>query len=514
MNKIKQAIEDKRKEPLRLEMARRSLLHYGRYIFHKEYEIPFLESWYHGLLCEALMRVEKGDITRLIINMPPSYGKTEFAVRLFVSWFLGKNPKKNIIYTTYSDDLAGKTPREIKGIIKCLSYKKIFENIKLGDKTSDKEWNLQSFKGGMYSTTIGGAITGFHGNGIIIDDPMKAIEANSKASRDFVEEYYQSSILSRLRKSDKNAFIVLIMQRLHEKDLVGYLLENESEEWTHINLTAIEDKEIEYNFYNFYYKRKANEPLNHLFEDNKALDQQKKAMSDKWYSQYMQNPTTIETGYIKDEHFRYINSWEIEEDYKYISIDPAQSTKQSSDNRAIVVVGVSLNSERMELFNIYEAVFGKWDNDTFCKSILDTAKKYPNADIYMESSGGGIITEQYLRKKRAEINMDLKQQGKPIITNRIILFNPKTKISKNQKIDLSCDCLKNGQIRFLHNAPGIEQIKKEYKAFNPEKDSKEDDCMDAISNVVVNDWGKPKITTKNKNRKNNKKINFSSKWRI
>ncbi len=511
-NIIRKTIEEKKAEPILQEMSRRHLLYYARYIFDKEYEIPFLESWYHELLCEALMRVERGDITRLIINMPPSYGKTEFAVRLFSSWFLGRNPKKNLIYTTYSDDLAGKTPREVKALIKSPVYKNIFDGIKLGDKTSDKEWNLEIYKGGMYSTTVGGAITGFHGNGIIIDDPMKAIEANSKASRDFVEEYYQSSILSRLRKSDKNAFIIVIMQRLHENDLVGYLLENESEEWEHINLTAYEDKKVMYNFYDFSYAREANEPLNPLFEDLAALQKQKKSMHEKWYSQYMQNPTTIESGYVKDEHFRYISSWEVEDDYKYISIDPAQSVKQTSDNRAIAAVGVSLNSEKIELYNLYDVLFGKWDNESFCEKIIEVMIKYKDADVYMESSGGGIITEQYLRKKIAQTNALLKSQGKPPITNRIIVFNPATKISKNQKIDQSITCLKNGQLRFINGSSGIEQVKKEYKAFNPEKDSKEDDCMDAISNVVVSPWGKPKVNIKKTTIKRKpKKIKT---WRI
>lgn len=514
MDKIKQALENKKSEPLKQEMARRDLLYYARYMFEYEYQIELLESWYHELLCKALMKVESKEITRLIINMPPSYGKTEFAVRLFVSWFLGRNPKKNAIYTTYSDDLAGKTPREVKGLIKSPSYKKIFSDIKLGDKTSDKEWNLQGFKGGMYSTTIGGAITGFHANVIIIDDPMKAIEANSKPSREFVRMYYESSVLSRLKKNDKSAAIIIIMQRLHEDDLVGYLLENESEEWEHINLTAIEDEKITYNFFDFSYVREANEPLNPLFDSLEQLEKQKKSMHESWFSQYMQNPTTIESGYVQDEHFKYIFSWEKEEDRKYIIIDPAQSTKQTSDNRAIGVIGVSLNLEKIELFNVYSMLYGKWDNETFCDKILEVMMANADADVYIESGGGGIITEQYLRKKVAIVNAKRKQEGKSILTNRIVLYSPKTKISKNQKIDQSITCLKNGQIRFLQNAPGIEQVRKEYKAFNPERDSKEDDCIDVISSAVVNEWCKAKIITPPKNSLPIKPKNLQAKWRI
>jgi len=513
---IQKVLVKKKTEPIRLAMCRKDLLHYSRYIFEEEYETPLLESWYHGLLCNALMKVASGDVTRLIINIPPAYGKTEFAVRLFVSWFLGNAPKKRVIYTSYSDDLATKTPSEVKELIKSNAYKKVFDGVSLGKKTADKEWYLES-KGGMYSTTIGGGITGFHGNIVIIDDPMKAIEKNSKSTREMVKDFYKGSISSRLRKDDPNSAIIVIMQRLHEDDLVGYLLENEEGIWTHISLTGIEEKETIYDFFDFHYKRSANEPLNPHFEDIKKLEQQKKVMHEDWYSQYMQDPRRIETGYVKDEDFVYIAQWELKPDNKCISIDPAQSTKETSDNRAIGVVGVSLSKEKIELFNVYGIFYGKWSNSVFIENIITVMMQYPDAPVFMESSGGGIITEQYLRQKVQEVNYELKEAGKRIITNRIVLFNPKTKISKNQKIDQSISCLKNHQIRFLVGAKGIEQLKDEYLGFNPEKDSKQDDCMETVANVVVNKFVPPKSETV-KNRNNpislGRKSNRQRGWRI
>ena len=489
------ALAKKKQEPIVQAKCRKDLLHYARYIFEEEYETPLLESWYHTLLTKALMKVADGDITRLIINIPPAYGKTEFAVRLFVSWVLGNAPKKRFIYTSYSDDLATKTPREVKELIKSPTYKKIFEDNPLSNKTSDKEWYLES-KGGMYSTTVGGGITGFHGNFVIIDDPMKAIEKNSKATRDMVKDFYKGSISSRLRKDDPNSAIIVIMQRLHEDDLVGYLLDEEDGIWTHLNLTGIENKPKIYEFFDYYYKREAYEPLNAHFESVKALEAQKKVMHEDWYSQYMQDPRTIETGYVKDEDFTTVASWEIKEDNKCISIDPAQSTKQTSDNRAISVVGVTLSVDKIELFNVYGTWFGKWSNEEFVSQIISVMMENNGVPVFIESSGGGIITEQYLKKEIQKVNHELKKQNKPILTNKVTIFNPKTKISKNQKIDQSVTCLKNHQIRFLVGAVGIEQVKTEYKAFHPEKDSKADDCMETIANVVVNNFVSPKRAKK------------------
>lgn len=489
---IQSVLAEKKAEPIRLALCRRDLLHYARFIFEKGYETPLLEAWYHALLCRALEKVAHGEITRLIINIPPAYGKTEFAVRLFVSWFLGNYPKKRVIYTSYSDDLANKTPAEVKEIIKSPSYKKVFDNIALGRKTADKEWYLES-NGGMFSTTVGGGITGFHGNIVIIDDPMKAIEKNSKAARDMVVEFYKGSILSRLRKDDPNSAIIVIMQRLHEHDLVGYLLDNEPNVWTHINLTGIEDKEIEYRFYDYYYLRRAREPLNIHFEDEDRLAKQKAGMREDWYSQYMQDPRQIETGYVLKEDFVSVPTYELTRDNKCISIDPAQSTKETSDNRAMSKVGVC-EIEGVEIHNVYWTRFGKWSNDDFISQIIQAMIENPDLDVYMESSGGGILTHQHLVKKIREVNAKLMKEGKkPLSAARVKLFNPKTKISKNQKLERYCDRVRNRQVRFVIGGEGHGQTHKETLAFHPEKDSKEDDCMETVANVIVNEWVKPVI---------------------
>lgn len=520
MTEIEKALLKKKEEPFKIAKAYNDLLHYARWIFEEFYEIEFLESWYHELLCKVLMAVYRGEIPRLIINIPPSYGKTEFAVKLFISWVLGKNSNLKSIYVSYSDKLASKTPSNTKQIIKSKAYQKVFGEKKL-NKTADQEWYLDKNgreDGGMFSSTVKGGVTGFHGDFLIIDDPMKAIEANSKAARDEVMEFFEGSATSRLRKSNPNAAIIIIMQRLHEADLVGQLLDDEPEKWTHINLTGIEPQEQIYKFLDFYYLRPAGEPLNSRFEDEEKLEAQKKFMKEKWYSQYMQDPRTIETGYVIEDDFTYVAAWEIEEDNKCIIIDPAQSIKQTADNRAISLIGASESKDRIELYNVYGTWFGKWKNDEFVDQIITIMIDNPRVPVFMESSGGGILTEQNLKNKIKNVNADRKQKSKPIITNKVILFNPKTSISKNQKIEDSIDTyLKEHQIRFVKGGPGQEQVKKEYKAFHPERDSKEDDCIETIANVVINDFVKPKRYSKPKapaQVNSPRSVSPQGKWRI
>lgn len=521
MTEIEKALIKKKAEPFKIAMAYKDLLHFARWMFEEFYEVEFLESWYHELICKVLMAVFYGQITRLIIEMPPSYGKTEFVVKLFISWVLGQDDKLRSIYATYSDDLSTETPADVKNIIKSQAYAKVFGEKKLS-KSADKKWYLEENGrkiGGMYSTTLGGSITGFHGDFLIIDDPMKAALANNKAERESIKNFFTSSATSRLRKANKKAAIIIIMQRLHEDDLVGYLMENEPDTWTRITLTGIESESKIYEFMDFYYERPANEPLNPKFEDVEMLEAQKVSMKDKWYSQYMQDPRTIETGYVIEDDFTYVAKWELEEDNKCISIDPAQSVKQTADNRAISLIGVSETKDKIELFNVYGTWFGKWFNDEFVDHIITAMEDNPRVPVFMESSGGGILTEQNLKKKLKKVNAKRKQDGKPILTNKIILFNPKTSISKNQKIEDSIDTyLKNHQIRFVIGGNGQDQVKKEYKGFHPERDSREDDCMETIANVCVNDFivakrpAKPKSPIQVNIRHNNNQN--KSTWRI
>ena len=472
------------------------MLHFARWIFEEFYEIEFLESWYHELICKVLMAVLEGRVTRLIINIPPSYGKTEFAVKLFISWALGKYEHMRFIYASYSDDLATETPADTKSIIDSEAYEKVFGEKKL-NKKADQKWYLDKNgrkNGGMFSTTILGGVTGFHSDVLIIDDPMKAIEKNQKSAREATIQFYTSTAKTRLRKSNPNAAIIIIMQRLHEKDLVGYLLDEEGEYWTHINLVGVDEKKaITYEFEDFKYVRPENEPLNPHFEDNEALDEQKNTMKEDWYSQYLQDPKTIETGYITDEDFATISSWEVPDENKAIFIDPAQSVKESADNRAIGVIGASLSKEKIELYTVHGVWYGIWDNKTFVNEIIEIMLRFPKIPVFIEDAGGGIITEQYLRTRIAEVNAELKEQGKePLSTGRIKMFTPRKKVTKNQKIDYTTAYWQNHQIRFLVGAEGVEQVKIEAKGFHPDKDSKEDDCLEVVSNGVGLDLLKPK----------------------
>ncbi|CUW38794.1 putative phage uncharacterized protein [Magnetospirillum sp. XM-1] len=178
---------------------------------------------HHRALAAALEAVERGDITRLIINMPPRHGKTELA-RKFVAWFLGRDAYRSVIYATYNDDFAMDHGRSIRETIKLPAYRQAFPTVDVvkGSSASDRfettERGMAVFKG------VGGSLTGRGADLLIIDDPIKDREdADSPRQRQKLYDWYQD--VARTRLMTAGARVVIIQTRWHEDDLVGRLID-------------------------------------------------------------------------------------------------------------------------------------------------------------------------------------------------------------------------------------------------------------------------------------------------
>lgn len=478
------------------ELARRSHLAYTRYMFQHYYKLPFVENWHHGYISEAIHQIQAGNIPRLIINIPPSYGKTEMTIKQGSSWMLGQTPWKKFIHTSYSSELSTKNSSQTRDLVDNDIYRSIFPDISISKAQDQKHYWETNHRGGMFATGTGGAVTGFHSHGIWIDDPTKAIEANSLAALTEAIDYLEGSLYSRLQDK-KNGFIALIMQRLNPKDLAGHLLEQGG--WEHINLKALESRPIVYDMGNFHYERKANEPLWEEYEDYDGLIKQQKAMGTQFSSQYQQDPETVVGDFYTDDDFREIGEFDIpQNENKYIMIDPAMSTKKTADNRAIVTVGKSIDEKKMELIVVHDVSYGTWELSEFVSWIIDTMIKYPDATVFLELSGGGILVNQELSKEIVRKNIILKEQGKPIIKNRVVTFAPKRSVKKNEKLQAMQPYFRSHQIKFKRGAAGLDQLKRELRSFDPNKDSPKDDCMECLAESITNEKVKGKLPKKEK----------------
>lgn len=221
---------------------------FNRWMFLQRRRYKWIRAEHHQLVCDALMRVFLGLTTRLIINIPPRYSKTEIAVVNFIAWALGQVPDAEFIHTSYSGRLAANNSWQAREMVCHPAYKEIFPGVQLRDDSQAKdEWRTE-LGGCVYAAGSGGTITGYgagkmregFGGAIIIDDPHKADEARSDVIRKGVIDWFQNTLES--RKNSPNTPIILIMQRLHEEDLAGWLLAGgNGEKWEHLCLPALRD---------------------------------------------------------------------------------------------------------------------------------------------------------------------------------------------------------------------------------------------------------------------------------
>jgi len=308
------------KEMLRLEMLS-SFEAYTKAMFKAQYKRSFIVAEHHKKIIKALQDVVDGKCTRLIINIAPRYGKTELVIKSFISWCFALNPLCRFLHLSYSDVLVADNSDTVRSIMMEPLYKELFPESKLEkEKASNKRW--RTAKGGeMYAVSTQGQVTGFGaGNvdeeepiegsstadsltfddnlndmlhqigaksnvfqgAIMIDDPIKPEDADSDIIRERINLRFESTI--RNRTNSRNTPIIIIMQRLHEHDLCGYLQEIEPDEWTVLSLPAIQEDPVTH-------ERHALWPMKHTLAE---LDHMREINPLVFDTQYMQDPTPRE----------------------------------------------------------------------------------------------------------------------------------------------------------------------------------------------------------------------------
>lgn len=206
----------------RLDLREKAQEHFMPFVHHV-YE-NFIEGQHHRVIAEKLERVARGELKRLIINMPPRHSKSEFASYLMPAWFLGRNPKLKIIQATHNTELAVRFGRKVRDLIDDPQYKEVFPqtNLKEDNKGAGK-W--QTSAGGEYfAAGVGAAVTGRGADLFIIDDPHSEQDALSETAFDHAYEWYTSGPRQRLQPGGA---IILVMTRWGKKDLTGRLLERQ-----------------------------------------------------------------------------------------------------------------------------------------------------------------------------------------------------------------------------------------------------------------------------------------------
>lgn len=285
------------REAIRTERAERHLSEFIKQAWDViEPGTTYVHNWHTDLISEYLQAVRDGEIRRLIINIPPRHMKSIQVTVCFPVWTWIRNPEKRFIKVSYSDTLSRKHNILARDIIRSPWYQKRWGNrFSLKDDMNQQAYFKNNFQGFMFSTSTGGSLTGEGGDIIILDDPQNPQMANSEAEREATISFFQNTLQTRLNDPEKGVFII-IMQRLHDKDLTGHILE-EKLGYEHLCLPAIaEEKTIIY-FPKSHKQviRNEGDLLNAERFSKETLENLKKSMGSEQFSgQFQQRPAPAE----------------------------------------------------------------------------------------------------------------------------------------------------------------------------------------------------------------------------
>ena len=238
--KRSQTLEIARKKA-KAELSRRQTAREGSLAF-AQYTMPgYRVGAHHRLLCEKLDAVERGEIKRLMVFMPPRHGKSELTSKRFPAWYMGRNPKKQIITASYGATLAQGFGRDVRNIVGSPEFASLFPGVGVAADSSARD-NWHTNKGGVYTAMgVGGGLTGKGAHVALIDDPVKdRQDAESPVIREATWDWYRSVLRTRLMPGGA---IVLVLTRWHPDDLAGRLLDEMAngtgENWEVLSLPAI-----------------------------------------------------------------------------------------------------------------------------------------------------------------------------------------------------------------------------------------------------------------------------------
>lgn len=289
----------------------------------REFEIsePIARESHHRIISKELTRTSYHKLTRLIINCPPRYGKTELAIH-YIAWMLARYPDSNFLYISYSHSLAKKQTQTIRNIVNLEMYKNIF-GVRISSQSSAKD-NFETTAGGsVYASGSGGTITGRgagiqncerFGGAIVIDDIAKPSEMTSETIRESIQDWYLNTLQSRV--NNPKTPIIFIGQRLHEDDLVSYLVNKDKRSgWNREVIPALDI---------------ANNALNPKMHTKEVLLEMKDCMPYEFSSQYQQEPQPAGGSLFKDEWIR--RKWEEPNILStFITCDTAETDKTYND---------------------------------------------------------------------------------------------------------------------------------------------------------------------------------------
>ena len=415
----------------------------------------FIAGNHHRIFAEKLERVARGELKRLIVNMPPRHTKSEFASYLFPAWVMGQKPETKIIQATHTAELAVGFGRKVKNLIDSDVYRDVFPDLALArDAKASGRWSTE--KGGeYYAVGVGGALAGRGANLCIIDDPVSEQDALSPTALDNIYEWYTSGPRQRLQPGGA---IIIVMTRWSIRDLTAKVLQKQAEggadKWEVVEFPAIfpdTDKVLWPEFWS-----------------REELDGVRASIPvAKWNAQYLQNPTAEEGAIVKREWW---NVWDSDEpptcSYIIQSYDTAFTKSERSDFSAITTWGVFHPDDGDEAAIILlDAEKGRWEFPELKDAALRLYEEYEPDLVLIEQKASGTPLTQ-----------DLRKMGIPVSG-----FTPGRGADKFSRMNACAPVFESGMV-YAPEARWAEEVIEECAAF---PNGEHDDLADSMSQAIL-----------------------------
>jgi predicted phage terminase large subunit-like protein len=371
----------------------------------------FIDNWHIQVVASALEACRRGEITRLIINQPPRSLKSHCASVAFVAFLLGHDPSAQIICASYGQDLANKHALDCRTIVGSAWYRALFPRTRLSPERQAIQEFMTTQQGFRLSTSVGGALTGRGASFIIIDDPLKPDEALSDSQRKAVNDWFDDTLYSRLNDKRKGR-IILIMQRLHEDDLVGHVLGGEP--WKVIRFPAIAEEDETHVIQTPYgtrrFERRAGEALHPGREPLEVLNRIRETQGEyNFAGQYQQAPAPLGGGLVKAEWFKTHTAADLPARFEttFQSWDTANKPAELSDYSVCTTWGIK--AKHVYLLHVFRKRLGYPE---LKRAVRDQAEAFGPKTILIEDKASGtqliqeLVSEGMHAVKKYEPTMD------------------------------------------------------------------------------------------------------------
>jgi predicted phage terminase large subunit-like protein len=420
----------------------------------------FRQAAYIELLASRLEDCRAGRVRRLIVNLPPRSLKSHCCSIAFIAWLLGHNPAIQIIAASYGQDLADKLARDTRTLMEADWYRALFPTRLSGARRS---MTLRRPPGTRMATSVGGVLTGRGADVIVIDDPLKPDQALSDVGRKAVNEWYENTLLSRLNNK-RTGCIIIVMQRLHQDDLVGHVLPQD--DWTVLSFPSIAE-ELECIPFSTPYglRRFLRQPGEALHPERESVVEYE-AMRRRiglynFSSQYQQRPIPISGNLVKREWLRFYDDRPRQFARIVQSWDTAAKTSELNDYSVCTTWGVDRDN-----FYLIDVFRRRLNYPELKRAIASQANIFDANQIVIEDKSSGTQLIQDLNNDRVR---------------KVIDYKPPPGADKVMRLHACSDRFENGRVLLPRSAPWLDEYILELIGF---PGTKHDDQVDSTTQAL------------------------------